>query len=180
MHHNPGPPSHSTYPPPQSMHERPEQMPIERSPLFHSGGSAFWLALLAVVVLAGISAALDAVPTLTQGAAQTAAVRQFCADEVSRNYTAAYTLLAPDYIATYNLTSAQFVSALQQRDQREGAVQYCVITGRDNVGTFFSFGGGAFHVVVALNDGRHTGTITLVNDRGWKVRYLDTPLHLDN
>ena len=72
MHYNPGPPSHSTYPPPQS----PEQMPIERSPL--------------------------------------------------------------------------------NRDR-----------------------GGVFHVAVTLHDGRHTGTITLVNDHGWKVRYLDSQLHLD-
>ena len=77
------------------------------------------------------------------------------------------------------MSESQFVQALQQRDQRYGPVQACVITGRDYVGTLLSFGSGVFQVKVTLSDGIHAGAVTVVNDGGWKIDRMDAQLHLD-
>lgn len=183
MYHIPRPPTYSPYPPSQSPHDRPEQLPIERSPLFRGGGGVLALAAVVVLLLAAAIVYFDVVPIVTQGDAQASAARQFCADEVHQDYPAAYGLLASGYTRFYQVGQDQFVQALQQRDQRLGPLRACTITGRDYMRTFAStvFGqiGFVFQVTVTLNDGSHAGTITVVSDHGWKVRYLDAQLHLD-
>src|SRR5689334_3591854 len=97
MFHNQTPPSYSPYPPSQSEHDRPEQLPIERSPLYRGGGGVLAVAALLLLLLVGAIAYFDVVPILRDGDAQAAAVRQFCADEVQQDYVAAFGLLASGY-----------------------------------------------------------------------------------
>jgi hypothetical protein len=180
MHYNPPPSSGFTFPPAQR--DAPDQSPADRSLRARSGrgwGGVVALVILALLLLIAAAVYFDAVPMLTQGDAQTAAARQFCADEVRQDYAAAYSLLSSDYIHLYSLDQGQFVQALQQRDQQRGPVHACSIAGRDYVRTFETIGGAVFQVTVTLGDGSHTGTITVTNDHGWKVERMDAQLHLD-
>jgi hypothetical protein len=183
MFHHQTPPTYSPYPPSQSEHDRPEQLTIERSPLARGGAGVLALAALLLLLLVGAIAYFDIVPILRDGSAQVAAVRQFCADEVRQDYAAAYELLASSYTLSTSLPKEQFVRALAERDQEYGQVRACAITGRDYVGTFASTAFGEvqiiFQVMVTLDDGSHSGNVAAVSDHGWKVRYLDSQLHLD-
>jgi hypothetical protein len=72
---------------------------------------------------------------------------------------------------------------MTQRDQVDGPVRSCVVTGRDYLATFasalFLERGFVFQVRVTRSAGTQTGALTLVDDHGWKVRYLDDNLRLD-
>jgi hypothetical protein len=98
---------------------------------------------------------------------------------VQQDYAAAYTLLSSGYFEGYGASEDEWAPVLQQRDQTYGPVRACTITCRDFVGTLLSFGAGVFQVKVTLGDGIHTGTVTVVNNNGWKIDHLDAQLHLD-
>jgi hypothetical protein len=168
-----------SYPPPQS----PDQSPIEQSPFYRGRTGVLALVVCLLLLLGAVIVYFDVVPIVSQGDAQAAAVRQFCGDQVHQDYTAAYSLLASDYTKPINLDPSQFAQTLQQRDQRYGPVRACAIIGRDYVRTFAStaFGeiGFVFQITVTLDEGSHAGNITVMNDHGWKIRYLDAQLHLD-
>ena len=181
---NPPPPSSGfPYPLPRFPGESPDQSPLARSPFFNRRTGVLALVVCLFILLGGAVVYFDVIPIVTQGDAQTAVVRQFCADEVALDYTTAYRLLAPGYVRSASLGSNQFVQTLQQRDQRFSPVRACAIAGRDYAGTFASTAffevGFVFRVAVTLDGGSHTGNVTVVNDGGWKIRYLDAQLHLD-
>jgi hypothetical protein len=105
---------------------------------------------------------------------------QFCADEVQQDNADAYALLSTTHSGLHgDVSVSQFVQTLQQRDQRYGPVQACVVTGQDYVGTLLSFGSGALQVKVTLGDGVHVGADTVVNDGGWKIESIGAQLYLD-
>jgi hypothetical protein len=148
------PPSRADpFPPHQSVNL--DQSPITRSPFAQrqAGIAAFFV--LGIIVLLGVMAYRDAGPLFTQADAETAVVRQLCADEVSQNYAAVYEMLSTGYRQSFG-NQAGSLDALQQRDQQYGPVQQCSIASRDIAGTLFSFGGAVFQVSSRSEAARHT------------------------
>jgi hypothetical protein len=170
------------YPQPQFSREAPNDSPGQQR--FLGGRGRGVAALLIVVVLAGVGMSLvTAVTMATQGDAQTVAVRQFCASQMHGDYTAAYGQLAHAYVQAHELDPATYADQMYRRDQTGGTVRSCVVTGRDYPQTFasalFLERGFVFQVSVTRGGGSQEGAITVVDDHGWKVRYLDDSLHLD-
>jgi hypothetical protein len=169
------------YPPPQFPREAPNDSPAQRT---RFGGGRGVAALLLVLVLVAVGViAVSAVTMVTRGDAQMATVRQFCASQGRQDYAAAYNQLAPAYVQAHELDPARYTDRMTQRDQTDGPVRSCVITGRDYPQTFasalFLERGFVFQIKVTRGGGSQAGTITMVDDHGWKVRYLDNNLHLD-
>jgi hypothetical protein len=178
-----------TSPPPQFAPEAPDDSPIQQ--YWFGGGRGVLSLLVAIVVLVvGIVALADVGPLTSQGDAQYASVRQFCASQVRQDYAAAFGQFASAYLAVgqldpaqYQLDLAQYTETMTRRDQTDGPVRSCVVTGRDYLATFasalFLERGFVFQVRVTRAAGARSGALTLVDDHGWKVRYLDDTLRLD-
>jgi hypothetical protein len=176
-------------PPPQFAPEAPDDSPIQQ--YWFGGGRGVLSLLVAVLVLAvAIVAFTDVGPLTSQGDAQYAAVRQFCASQARQDYTAVFGQFASAYLAVgqldpaqYQLDQEQYTKTMTLRDQTDGPVRSCVVTGRDYPATFasalFLERGFVFQVRATRTAGTRSGALTLVDDHGWKVRYLDDTLRLD-
>jgi hypothetical protein len=176
-------------PPPQFAPEAPDDSPIQQ--YWFGGGRGVLSLLVAIVVLVvAIVAFTDVGPLISESDAQYTAVRQFCASQARQDYAAAFGQFASAYVSVgqldsgqYQLDLAQYTDTMTRRDQTDGPVQSCVVTGRDYPATFasalFFERGFVFQVRVTRAAGTWAGALTLVKDHGWKVRYLDDTLRLD-
>ncbi|HEV2235990.1 MAG TPA: hypothetical protein VGR57_04935 [Ktedonobacterales bacterium] len=170
------------FPPPQFPREAPNDSPVQRT-RFGSGRGVLTLVVALLLVAIAVVFYFDVVPMVRHGDAQEAVVRQLCADEAQHDYTNAFALFAQHYIDQNQATVSQFTDAMQLRDQTDGSVLRCLVTGRDYprsfASTLFLEPGTVFTVSVTRTSGTRSGEVTVVNDGGWKVRYLDAGLRLD-
>jgi hypothetical protein len=170
------------YPPPQFPREAPNDSPVQQT-RFGGGRGVLAVVVALLLVAVGVVFYFDVVPMLKHGDAQEAVVRQLCAYEAQRDYTDAFGLFAQHYIDQNQATVSTFTDAMLLRDQMNGAVRSCTVTGRDYprsfASTLFLEPGTVFTVSVARAGGSRSGEVTVVDDGGWKIRYVDANLHLD-
>jgi hypothetical protein len=102
-------------------------------------------------------------------------VTEFCVREQSQDYSGAYQLLSTS--AKQRYTPDAFVAYSQNRDTNSGQVTSCgVVSSGSSQITATS---ATFEVTVALNDGDHTGAVTLVKEDGhWGLDSADPGLQL--
>jgi hypothetical protein len=97
----------------------------------------------------------------------------FCAEEEQSNYTAAYNLLSTTL--QQQMGETQWDQANQAREASNGVVQNCAPV--TSSGLSVSGNTATIQLQLTLNDGTHTGPITLVKEGSrWKIDSIDPGL----
>ena len=103
-----------------------------------------------------------------------ATASSFCADEEQSDYASAYALLSTGLQRQYG--EAGWYQANQTREAGNGVVQNC---GPVSSGLSVAGNTATIQLQLALNDGTHTGPITLVKEGSqWKIDSIDLGLGL--
>lgn len=98
---------------------------------------------------------------------------ELCNDEEVSDYTAVYDLFSSDLQS--QTTQDAFVAASQAREQSNGVVQNCVPQSPSQPQSASA----RVHITLTLNDGPHSGYITLVQQGGlWQIDSYDSSLGL--
>jgi hypothetical protein len=142
------------------------------------------LGILGVLVLGACIACGIAVASFANVASQFAQTyarpllveREFCSDEISQDYTAAYQLFSNALQA--RMTQDLFVSSSQQRDQSDGIVTSCRLSGAPDISNSTAT---LTLRVTRATSGTVSGDISLVIEGGqWKIAdiapQLDIPI----
>ncbi|HEU5441490.1 MAG TPA: hypothetical protein VFU88_19555 [Ktedonobacterales bacterium] len=99
---------------------------------------------------------------------------QFCTAEETGDYVGAYELFSTTLRDQW--TQDQWTAANQAREQHNGAVRDCQVVPTGGSTTSDTT---TVQVQVTLDDGEHTGSLTLVNDSGlWEIDAIDPGLGL--
>lgn len=170
---------HPPYPPSQPY--APYGPPPSQPPRSSNKGLWIGLSILgAVLLLSCVACAVgvgllinNASRTLTSSLGPELVANQFCVDEENSDYAAVYELFSPNLQS--QTTQQEFVAQRQAREQTNGVVQSCTAQPPTQV----TSDSARVAITLTLDDGPHSGVLTLVQQRGvWLVDGYDSSLGL--
>ncbi len=159
----------------------PPYAPPPPQPRSSNKGLWIGLSILGVVILlscVGCAAGLgllisNSTRTLTSSLGPELVASEMCSDEQISDYIAVYDLFSSNLQG--QTTQDQFVAASQAREQSNGVVRDCVA----QPGAQPQNGRARVQITLTLNDGQHSGYITLVQRGGlWQIDSYDDSLGL--
>lgn len=179
-----GPPPYPPQPPYASYPGyAPYGQPYAPPPQLRSSNKGLWIGLSilgAVILLSCVGCAVgfgllisNASHAFTSSLGPELVATELCSDEQVSDYTAVYDLFSSNLQS--QTTQDQFVAASQAREQSNGVVRSCTV----QPGATPQNGRARVQITLTLNDGQHTGYITVVQSGGiWQIDAYDDSLGL--